>query len=159
MLAILRFRASKPGAEGFRPRPSRCVGPPSMTGRDLKLHERHSLQRCWVSLAFLGSAKNGFSYRLHMCGTNRVGQRRNRSVQGIFHNAYRFRWKRCVRKVFHLRSISIEFLRATSPEAPLSNSSVRPSRFGGNWFGFPASAALSLSPISVQIAPLWTRLI
>jgi hypothetical protein len=99
-----------------------------MTRRDLKFHERHPLQQCWVSLAFLGSAKDGFSYGLHMCGTDRLRQRRNRRVQGIFHYAYGLRWKRCVRKVFHLEAISAEFLKATSPASTPSNRSVRLTR-------------------------------
>jgi hypothetical protein len=132
---------------------------PSMTGRYLKFHERHSLQYRWVSLAFLGGAKDGFGYGLHMCGADRVWQRRNRRVQGIFHHAYGLRWKRCVRKVFHLKSIPVEFLKATPPHPTPSNRSVRLTRYGGNWFGFAVRVARSLSPISVQIAQLSTRLI
>jgi hypothetical protein len=77
------------------------LGLSSMTGRDLKFHQRHPLQRRWVSLAFPGSAKDGFSDRLHMRRSDRVWQRRNRRAQDIFHDAYGLRWKRCVRKVFH----------------------------------------------------------
>jgi hypothetical protein len=73
-----------------------------MTGRDLKFYERHPLQRCWVSLAFPGGAKDSFGQRIYMSGTDGVGQRRNRGLQRIFHNAYSFRRKRRVRKVFHL---------------------------------------------------------
>jgi len=34
---------------------------------NLQLDKRHSLQRCRISLALLCRAKDGFSYRLHMC--------------------------------------------------------------------------------------------
>jgi hypothetical protein len=153
------LRAIAAQIESTSPSGSRCgFGSelPSMTGRDLKFDQRHSLQHRWISLAFLGGAKDGLSYGLHMCGTDRVGQRRNRRVQGIFHDAYGLRWKRRVRKVFHLKSISVEFLKATSPPSTPSNRSVRLTRYGGNLLGFLLRAARSLSPISVQIAPLST---
>ena len=85
---------------------------PSNTRRDLKLHQCHSLQRHRVSLAFLGGAKDGFSYGLHMCGTDRVRERCNRSVERNSHDANSFGRKRCVRKVLHLKSASIKFLKA-----------------------------------------------
>ena len=100
-----------------------------MTGRDLKFQQRHSLQRRRISLAFVGSAKDGFGYGLHMCGTHRLGQRRNRCVQGIFHDAYGFRRKRYVREVFHFRLVSIEFLKATLPPDQVAEGELVHSRW------------------------------
>jgi hypothetical protein len=112
--AGVRFESASPSMLGI----AGGSGPPSMTGRDQKFHERHSLQRCRISLAFVGRAKDGFGDGLHMCRTDRLGQRRNRGVQGIFHDAYRFRWKRCVRKVLHLKNLSsqVELIRNLQAE-------------------------------------------
>jgi hypothetical protein len=111
--------------ERWQPRSnSRCVpglrcgfalGLPLTAGRDLKFQERHPLQRRRVSFAFVGRAKDTLRYGLHMGGTDRVWQRRDRRVQGIFHDADGLGWKRCVRKVFHLNSIAAESQRQWSP--------------------------------------------
>ena len=136
-----------------------------MTGRDLKFHQRHPLQCCGISLAILGGTQDGFSQRLHVRGTDRLGQRGNRRVQRVFHHGYGFGWKRCVREIFHLGALSINAGMATLPHSTLSNRSIRPRssvRFtmrAGNRFGLPAGEARSLSPISSQIAPVWIRLI
>jgi hypothetical protein len=53
--------------------PRRRLGICKSARRDLNLQQRHSLQRSRISLALLGSAKNGFSEGFHVGGADCAG--------------------------------------------------------------------------------------
>ena len=138
----------------------------ALAAGNLQLDKRHSLQRCRISLSpSFAERRIDLAMDCTCAELTGSGNDATAASKAIFMMLMASGGKDAFEKSFIFQNKPFISRQSqgnssrTPPRSIRSSRAVRPRRCGGNRVGATGIASRNLSPISAQIAPLWTRLI